>query len=258
MARRDRVLLLEDDPQIRRFVSLVLSQLDVELVECAGVADALRALEHAPVDAAICDLMLAGESGFDLIERIVGNAAWNSARVVVFSAAIDTEDRNRMAALGVWGQLPKPTSVSALMRCVQDALAARPPDGEGSIAGADARADTGLSLPTAADEDAAVARFFEGDMALFRAYRESCRPQFLRDLAQGDQASASADLAGLRRLAHSLKTVVASLGGGALALGFAEIEASARGGHLDEARAQWAAVRGPLQQLADPDRVRQD
>lgn len=253
MTSGGRVLLLEDDVQIRRFVSMVLSQLDVALVECAGVQQAVQALEQAPVDVVLCDLMLAGESGFDLIEQIVSHDAWRSARVIVFSAAVDGDDRARMEALGVWGHLSKPTPVAALMRCVSDALAARPaPRAVGASAGRQEDAAAAPRLPTPADEAVAIARFFEGNAELFRAYRDSSRTQFRHDLGQGDQACAEGDLAAMRRLAHSLKSVLGLLGGDALAGRFAALERLARDGQASDVRTQWADLRAFLQLLAQP------
>ena len=250
MTRHRRVLLLEDDAQIRRFVALVLEAVDLELVECACVADAVRAFEQGPVDVAICDLMLVGESGFDLIEQVRQHAAWRATRVVVFSAAIDAADRERMAALGVWGELAKPTPISDLLRCVEDALAPMP--ARPAEAGATAAVPAAARLPSSADERLAVARFFEGDQALFEAYRDSCRAQFPADVVQGDLACASADWPAMRRLAHSLKTVLGSLGGADLASGFAALEASARLAEADAVRLQWQGLRSFLQQLAEP------
>ena len=250
MSRR-RVLLLEDDAQIRRFVSLVLAEVDVELVECACVAEAVHAFEQGPVDLAICDLMLVGETGFDLIERVRRHAPWRATRVVVFSAAIDAADRARMEALDIWGQLAKPTAMADLLRCVEGALAGLPaPPAEPSPVDA---VQASPRLPSPAGEQAAVARFFEGDRALFEAYRDSCRAQFPADVAQGDLACASADWPAVRRLAHSLKTVLGSLGGADLATGFAALEASAKRAEADAVRRQWQVLRSFLRQLATPD-----
>jgi DNA-binding response OmpR family regulator len=252
MTRPARVLLLEDDAQIRRFVAMVLAALDIELVECARVADAIAAFEEAPIELAICDLMLAGETGFDLIEAVARHPAWRTTRVVVFSAAVDAEDRKRMNALGVWGQLAKPTSVSDLTRCVEDALVALPARSpRDAPAVQDPRTSGHPELPTPAQEAAAVVDFFAGDAALFRAYRETCRPQFRLDLAAGDAAIAASDLPAMRRLAHSLKTVVRTLGASVLATRFAALEAAAREADANTVHRQWAELRVWLALLGD-------
>ncbi len=63
-----------------------------------------------------------------------------------------------------------------------------------------------------AHEQAAVATYFDGDSELYLAFRESSVAQFVRDVQQGDAACTTEDVSGLRRLVHSLKTVLLTLG----------------------------------------------
>jgi DNA-binding response OmpR family regulator len=251
MSRRARVLLLDDDAQVRRFAAMVLAQLEVDVLECANVAQGVRALEQAPVDVAICDLMLAGESGFDLVELIVAEPAWRGTRVVMFSAAVERADQARMRQLGVWGQLSKPATVGELTAAVTQALADAPPLGPAAAAEVPVSAPGASPRPpTAAEEQEAVARFFEGDATLFEAYRQSCATQFGDDLREADAALAAGDGERLRRLAHSLKTVLGSLGGATLAVHLAEMERLAREGRLHEAGQCWQALRPVLRSMA--------
>ena len=98
-------------------------------------------------------------------------------------------------------------------------------------------------------EQATVERHFAGDRALFLAYRASCVAQFTNDLRQGDDACARADAPALRRLAHSLKSVLLTLG---------QPEASERARQLIDATEQVAALirqpapLNPLEVLAWP------
>lgn len=63
-----------------------------------------------------------------------------------------------------------------------------------------------------AHEQAAVATYFDGDSELYWAFRTSSVAQFVLDVQQGDAACAAQDVSGLRRLVHSLKTVLFTLG----------------------------------------------
>jgi CheY-like chemotaxis protein len=246
MARRPRVLFLDDDAQVRRFAELVLEHLDIELVLCASVAEGVRALAAGSFEVAICDLMLAGESGFGLIERIAADPACGATRVVVFSAAVDQADRQRMLRLGVWRELSKPATVAELTACVTQGLAGAAPL---PPAGASAD-DQARRRPTPAAEQEAVAQFFEGDAALFQAYRVSCIAQFRHDLRDGDAACAALDIDRLRRLAHSLKTVLGSLGAGGLAAQFAVLERLACDGQAAQSLRCWRALRCALDDLS--------
>ncbi|TXC67071.1 response regulator [Piscinibacter aquaticus] len=61
---RPRVLLVDDDPSIRRFVALALEDLDLELVEAGSVAQARERLaEGAGYALIVTDLMMPGRPG---------------------------------------------------------------------------------------------------------------------------------------------------------------------------------------------------
>jgi HPt (histidine-containing phosphotransfer) domain-containing protein len=95
------------------------------------------------------------------------------------------------------------------------------------------------------DEEALIDAYFDGDRALYEEYKALCRDQFKLDVAQGDQACASGDATSLRHLAHSLKTVLRSLGQTDLSdLAFAIEEGSPS--DMAAACAHWALLRKGL------------
>jgi DNA-binding response OmpR family regulator len=231
----ERVLLVEDDPSVGRFVAMALEDLPIELVVCTSVAAALDALRAQSVRLLITDLMLPGESGLSLLETLRNQPALRQdALLVVFSAGVSPEIRHTLDALQVWRILSKPVSVVALEACVCDALQLH--------AG-------GAHEPTNGEDDLtpearlAVAAHFAGDAVLFRTYRDSCFKQFAHDRLAGDQALAKQDTATLRRLAHSLATVLQTLGfqeAGAVARG---LEAAAEKADLQAISDGWAQLR---------------
>ncbi|MFN3417262.1 MAG: response regulator [Caldimonas sp.] len=203
---RNRVVVVEDDAALRRFVALALADLDVDLVQCADTAQAMAALQAAPARLVITDLMMPGEPGYVLIERLRADPALRAgARVAVFSAGLTPPVQQRLAALGVWRFLVKPVSVEALERCVLDALAD----------GTDEPPSPKLPMPSSGDRCGparAVTAHFGGDQALYDAFLATCRLQFQADLEQGEAFLRTRDADGLRRLAHSLKSVLLTLG----------------------------------------------
>ena len=208
---RARVLLVDDDASIRRFVALALEELDLDLVEVPGVPAAREALHHGPFELIITDLMMPGETGLDLLQHLADHPAQRgAARVAVFSAGLTAAMQARLDTFDVWRQLSKPISLTALEDCVREAVTARPaaPAAPSAPVAAPPAVDASLS----ADERVAIDRHFGGDQTLFIAYRASCRAQFGADLRDGDAAVAAGDAAALRRLAHSLKSVLATLG----------------------------------------------
>ena len=125
-----KVLLVEDDSSIARFVQMALEELPIELVTCANVPDAMQALHAGGVELIITDLMLPGESGIDLVQRLLQEPVQGRRiPVAVFSAGLTPPVREQLQAMKVWRMVSKPASVAELEACVTDALAlvAEPP-----------------------------------------------------------------------------------------------------------------------------------
>ena len=158
-----KVLLVEDDSSIARFVQMALEELPIELVTCANVPDAMQALHAGGVELIITDLMLPGESGIDLVQRLLQEPVQGRRiPVAVFSAGLTPPVREQLQAMKVWRMVSKPASVAELEACVTDALAlvAEPP--------ANAPAPTTTLADEAADDEAqAIATHFAGDEFLF-------------------------------------------------------------------------------------------
>lgn len=238
---RPRVLLIEDDASLQRFVGLALEDLGIELLALSTVDEGLAQLARAPVDLILTDLMLPGRSGFELIDSLAANPALQgTARLVVFSAGLkNPQTRHRLERPEVWRLLSKPCSLADLQACVRDALALR---GEQQ------------SEPAAAPQDEpetarAIADYFDGNETLYRRFRASCLQQFHADLVEGDRALAASDAQALRRLAHSLKSVLLTLGHAQPAALARMLEDSSQAAEWTVATPQWHELREQLRAL---------
>ena len=88
-------------------------------------------------------------------------------------------------------------------------------------------------------EQQAIANYFAGDEALFIAFRQSCLEQFDVDLAEGDAAIEDQDAATLRRVAHSLKGVLRTIGYDDLSDKAKVVENAAHQNQWEAAVSQW-------------------
>lgn len=241
-----RVLVVEDEASIRRFVEMALEDEPIELVLAASLAEAHLALATAPAQLVIGDLMLGDGSGYTLFESLTGVTG---TRCVAFSAGIAADARARLAAIGVHEVLSKPVSVAALQQCVALTLAAANEPREGARGEAAAPAVAAVASATAAEQGLAD-EYFGGDVELLRVYRVQCLRQFARDVVEGDRAAERADVPALRRLAHGVKSVLRMLG---------EVDAAAVARHVEDLGAAgepgptlsaWPNLRERLQGLA--------
>jgi CheY-like chemotaxis protein len=247
---KPRVLLVEDDSMLRQFACMALEELPLELLEADSVPAAVAQLAAAPVQLIVTDLMMPGESGLDLLERLrQAPHLRGDARVVVLSAGVTADVSAHLKQYDVWRMLLKPVSVRELESCVSEALAGVPvsQDALGPLAGA-------APLPApwrdlSAQQSQALQTYFGGDRRLFEAYLAGCRAQFANDLLAGDQALQRADLAALRHLAHSLKTVLRSLGYSSEASLALSLEDACLAGQQVVVASLWDSLRAQLQAL---------
>ena len=230
---RPRVLLVEDDASIRRFIGMAFEDQALDIVNAPGLASAIEALRGPPFALVLCDLMLPDGRGLDLLRALAGSDSPSPhAHRVAFSAGVPAAMRLQLQQAGVHEVLRKPASLAELQACVARALAPR-------------TAGTAAS-PNAATAASAALNFFGGDVALFQAFLAKCRPQFRLDAAAGDLAAERQDLQALRRLAHSVKSALLILGFETDSLLAARVEAAAAGQHGDEAWCLWPALRARL------------
>jgi DNA-binding response OmpR family regulator len=227
-----RVLLIEDDASIARFVALALRELPkldvpgpaVELTAVYDLASARAALATGGWQLVISDLMLPDGSAEALLDEGLAVAP-GAPPWVVFSAGLREDRRLALAERGVARLLRKPVPLAELLGTVSELLAAA--------------AAPAPETPTAASEDP-VDRHFGGDRALYDTFRAGCIERFADDLAAGDAALAAGDAQALRRVAHGLKAVLELIGQPALAARARALEDAAAAG--EPVAAGWAGL----------------
>ena len=205
---RPRVLLVEDDAAVRRFVQAALEDIEVDLHMTSGIADAVAQLAAAPFALVLTDLMLGGESGRTLVQRLQREPALGGAPLVaVYSAGLTPDVCAELSRLGAWRLLHKPVPVADLRQCVRDAVGI--PMVLADAASAEPQGQVSQSRPAPAG---VIETYFGGNERIYLGYREACEQQFPADVAEGDRAVAAQDAQAMRRLAHSLKSVLQALG----------------------------------------------
>ncbi|HQR29288.1 MAG TPA: sigma-54 dependent transcriptional regulator [Anaeromyxobacteraceae bacterium] len=101
-----RVLVVDDEPNIRDTLALCIHQAGARADKAASGAAALEALRLAPYDLAFCDLRLGAESGLDLVPRMLAERP--GLDVVVITAFATFETAVEAIRRGARDYLPKP------------------------------------------------------------------------------------------------------------------------------------------------------
>jgi two-component system KDP operon response regulator KdpE len=130
-----RILVIDDEPQIRRFLGISLRAQGYDVDEAATGADGLAALATGGADLVVLDLGLPDMDGRDVLRDL---RAWSPVPVIVLSVRAQEREKVALLDAGANDYLTKPfgiqelsARVRALLRiAVEEAPAARIAVGE--------------------------------------------------------------------------------------------------------------------------------
>ncbi|MBW8772450.1 MAG: sigma-54-dependent Fis family transcriptional regulator [Gemmatimonadetes bacterium] len=118
------ILLIDDEPNIRRMLGALLRAEGFDVVEAANGNAALIELEQLDPDAAFCDLMMPpGPDGLATLEAM--RARGLEAPVIMMSGKAQLSDAVRATQLGAFQFLEKPLSPEAVLVTLRSALELR-------------------------------------------------------------------------------------------------------------------------------------
>ena len=113
------VVLIEDEPQIRRFLRATLSGQGYRLFEAATGADGLVEVGSRQPDVIIIDLGLPDMDGVDVIRRL---REWTAVPIIVLSARGQERDKVTALDAGADDYVSKPFGASELVARIRVAL----------------------------------------------------------------------------------------------------------------------------------------
>jgi diguanylate cyclase (GGDEF)-like protein len=109
------VLVIEDHPDQRDLLAIVLQREGYRVITAANGLEALKKLETENVQIALSDIMMPKMDGFELIKRMRSNPILKSIYLILITARIQEGDRVRGLDLGADDYITKPFSFSELL-----------------------------------------------------------------------------------------------------------------------------------------------
>jgi serine/threonine-protein kinase PpkA len=117
-----RILAIDDDPTMRALVSHLLGEAGFQ-VDVAPDGDAgLQKIRGAPPDLVVCDVQMPGLDGFQVLDRVRGDAKTAALPFVLLTALNDRDSVRRGMRLGADDFLCKPVQPAELVDAVNVAL----------------------------------------------------------------------------------------------------------------------------------------
>ena len=121
IARQYGILVVEDDPAIRRLVRTVLEREGYMVEIAADGVEAVLKLGLVDYDVIILDLMMPNLDGFAFISTMQANDPERVKRIIVSSAASPAIIRERLKGVP-FAILPKPFDITDLLRSVSTCI----------------------------------------------------------------------------------------------------------------------------------------
>lgn len=119
------ILIIEDDPLVRQFVELVLSQTGYNVSSVATGELGLKALQQSKWDLVLLDIQLPDMTGVDLL-RLLRRYQKIKATVMMMTAKGDLATVREAMEAGADGYLVKPFTPDALNKRVEAMLNPKP------------------------------------------------------------------------------------------------------------------------------------
>lgn len=113
------IAVIEDDPQLRRFLKTGLEAHGFSVTAAETGREGIAMVTAQPPDVVLLDLMLPDADGADLLREI---RAWSQVPVIVLSSKNSSQDKIDLLDLGANDYLTKPFDMGELLARIRAAL----------------------------------------------------------------------------------------------------------------------------------------
>lgn len=110
------VLVVDDEKEMRDLITLILRQSDMNVYQAANSIEAYQLFEKESIDLVLLDVMMPGESGFDICENLRNIS---DVPVIFLTAKDANEDKVKGLVIGGDDYIVKPFSATELLARIQ-------------------------------------------------------------------------------------------------------------------------------------------
>ena len=114
------VLLVEDEPDARELLEVVLEYADALVTAVGSAAAALETLKRVRPDVLLIDIVMPVQDGYSLLEQVRALAVGKDLPAVAVTGRTRIDDRTRALHIGFQAYLTKPVDPLELCRLIGD------------------------------------------------------------------------------------------------------------------------------------------
>lgn len=117
--RGKEVLIIDDDPDVRRIISKILSNVGIVVSEVSNVKEALSALLKRRPHLVLLDLQMAPDTGYVFLEECKKRPIYSGIPIIVVSGVNDRQSISKAFAFGAKDYLVKPLNAALLLQKIR-------------------------------------------------------------------------------------------------------------------------------------------
>lgn len=110
-----RVLIVDDEEVIRKFLKIHLAKLGYEVKEAADGEQAIEQLGIDDFDLLICDILMPKKDGWEVMKEVKSNPKTKNLPVIILTAKNEDSDMFKGYDLGVNYYMTKPFTKAQLL-----------------------------------------------------------------------------------------------------------------------------------------------
>ena len=116
------VLVVDDEPDIRMLLRMMLEPTGVDVIEASNGEDCLARVDAGGVDVMVLDLLMPGMDGFAVLEGLRGRGLIDALPVLVLSAHADQTSAREALQAGCVGYINKPFATAEVLAALAEAV----------------------------------------------------------------------------------------------------------------------------------------
>ncbi|HEY9721088.1 MAG TPA: response regulator [Oscillatoriaceae cyanobacterium] len=114
-----RVLIVDDDPNCRQIVELMLAHFGWKIVTAENGAEGLRSVSAEPADLVLMDILMPEMSGLEAVGRMKDLPGMHDVPIIALTALAFAEEREAAIAAGYDSVITKPFGRKQLLAGIE-------------------------------------------------------------------------------------------------------------------------------------------
>ncbi len=118
MNNQKTILIVEDEPMLLQNISSILELYGFKTLQASSGFEGMKHLLTNQPDLIVCDVMMEGMNGFEMIAQVRANPAIQSIPFIFLTAWADVNDKTKGMDAGAQAYLTKPFVAKELVKTI--------------------------------------------------------------------------------------------------------------------------------------------